>query len=66
MKNNAMAMGVKTRIIYGALAIMPLILSMGENTMAQTKSTTVVRNIVLVHGGFVDGSGWEGVYNTTS
>jgi hypothetical protein len=21
-----------------------------------------VRNIVLVHGGFVDGSGWEGVY----
>jgi pimeloyl-ACP methyl ester carboxylesterase len=58
-----MAMGVKTRIIYGALAIMTIILSMGENTMAQTKSTTVVRNIVLVHGGFVDGSGWEGVYN---
>jgi len=22
----------------------------------------VVKNIVLVHGGFVDGSGWEGVY----
>jgi hypothetical protein len=21
-----------------------------------------VKNIVLVHGGFVDGSGWEGVY----
>src|SRR5438128_10841002 len=62
MKNNAVAMGVKTRIIYGALAIMTIILSMGENTMAQTKSTTVVRNIVLVHGGFVDGSGWEGVY----
>src|ERR1700730_14899888 len=31
--------------------------------MAQTKSTAVVKNIVLVHGGFVDGSGWEGVYN---
>jgi pimeloyl-ACP methyl ester carboxylesterase len=31
--------------------------------MAQTKSTTVVKNIVLVHGGFVDGSGWKGVYN---
>jgi len=62
MKNNAMAMGVRTRIIYGALAIMTIILSMGENTMAQTKSTTVVKNIVLVHGGFVDGSGWEEVY----
>jgi hypothetical protein len=21
-----------------------------------------VTNVVLVHGGFVDGSGWEGVY----
>ena len=21
-----------------------------------------IRNVVLVHGGFVDGSGWEGVY----
>ena len=23
---------------------------------------TVVKNVVLVHGGFVDGSGWQGVY----
>ena len=21
-----------------------------------------IKNVVLVHGGFVDGSGWEGVY----
>jgi pimeloyl-ACP methyl ester carboxylesterase len=63
MKNNAMAIGVRTRIVCGALAIMTIILITGENTMAQTKSTTVVRNIVLVHGGLVDGSGWEGVYD---
>src|SRR5580693_3742411 len=63
MKSNAMAIGVRTRIIYGALAIMTIILSMGENTMAQAKSMTVVKNIVLVHGGLVDGSGWERVYN---
>jgi len=63
MKNNAIPMGVGTRIIYCAMAIMTLILSMGENTMAQTKSTAVVKNIVIVHGGLVDGSGWEGVYN---
>src|SRR5260370_16228247 len=62
MKNNAMATGVRTRITYGALAIMTIILSMGENTMAQTKSTAVVKNIVLVHGGLVDGSGWKDVY----
>jgi pimeloyl-ACP methyl ester carboxylesterase len=26
------------------------------------KEITMVKNIVLVHGGFVDGAGWEGVY----
>ncbi len=26
-------------------------------------SSGAVKNIVLVHGGFVDGSGWQGVYN---
>jgi pimeloyl-ACP methyl ester carboxylesterase len=30
--------------------------------MSQTSTSTVVKNIVLVHGGFVDGSGWQGVY----
>src|ERR1700682_3038862 len=27
-----------------------------------TKEITMAKNVVLVHGGFVDGSGWEGVY----
>jgi len=63
MKNNAIPMGVRTRIIYGAMAIMTIILCIGENAMAQTKSTAVVKNIVIVHGGLVDGSGWEAVYN---
>ena len=26
------------------------------------QGSIAVKNIVLVHGGFVDGSGWEGVY----
>ena len=26
-------------------------------------NTQAIRNVVLVHGGFVDGSGWEGVFN---
>ena len=30
--------------------------------MAQTNESKAVKNIVLVHGGFVDGSGWQGVY----
>ena len=62
MKSKATAIGVRTRISYCALAIMTIILSTGENAMAQTKSTAVVKNIVLVHGGLVDGSGWRDVY----
>ena len=35
-----------------------------EGLMSQTNQEQKVRNVVLVHGGFVDGSGWEGVYST--
>jgi pimeloyl-ACP methyl ester carboxylesterase len=31
--------------------------------MSQAGASAVVKNIVLVHGGFVDGSGWQGVYH---
>jgi len=62
MKHNAMAIDVRTRITYSVLAIMTIMFSMGRDLMAQTNTSTVVKNIVLVHGGFVDGSGWEGVY----
>ena len=62
MKNNAMAVGVRTQSITSALALMTIMLGTGENTMAQTNTSTHVKNIVLVHGGFVDGSGWAGVY----
>src|SRR5258705_7911049 len=34
----------------------------GEVAMSQTSRPGDVRNVVLVHGGWVDGSGWEGVY----
>ena len=62
MKHNAISIDVRTRIICSALAIMTIMFSMGKGLMAQTNTSTVVKNIVLVHGGFVDGSGWEGVY----
>jgi pimeloyl-ACP methyl ester carboxylesterase len=31
--------------------------------MSDVTSTASVKNVVLVHGGFVDGSGWQGVYD---
>jgi pimeloyl-ACP methyl ester carboxylesterase len=39
-------------------------LALGVNTSAASAADTAkVKNIVLVHGGFVDGSGWQGVYD---
>ena len=32
--------------------------------MSQATADGGVKNVVLVHGGFVDGSGWQGVYET--
>jgi pimeloyl-ACP methyl ester carboxylesterase len=32
--------------------------------MTDKRNREAAKNIVLVHGGFVDGSGWQGVYNT--
>ena len=57
---NAKGIDVRTRI--STLAIVTIMLGTGKELMAQTNTSTVVKNIVLVHGGFVDGSGWEGVY----
>jgi pimeloyl-ACP methyl ester carboxylesterase len=49
------------RRIAALLAIVTIMFSLKESGMAQ-ESTSVVKNVVLVHGGFVDGSGWDGVY----
>src|SRR3979490_711354 len=38
------------------------VLGFGGSVVAQTVPTAAVKNVVLVHGGFVDGAGWEGVY----
>lgn len=63
LKNLAVAMVVRTKqIILAVLPIMVMMLGTGKELMAQTNASTSVKNIVLVHGGFVDGSGWEGVY----
>src|SRR5712691_3319753 len=50
------------RIVIRSLAVVAIMLGVGEILMAQTSASGGVRNVVLVHGGFVDGSGWQGVY----
>jgi pimeloyl-ACP methyl ester carboxylesterase len=57
MKKRILLLNVKMLI-----ALFAVILALGmssNNAVAQTP----VKNIVLVHGAFADGSGWEGVYN---
>src|SRR6266851_9025216 len=50
-------------LVISSLAVVAIMLGVGEVVMAQTSASGGVRNVVLVHGGFVDGSGWQGVYN---
>src|SRR3989449_6523937 len=53
---------LQRRIALGFLAIAAITLSLGEAQMSHAGAANGVKNVVLVHGGFVDGSGWEGVY----
>lgn len=53
---------MKATIRAGILASGALLIISGEAVMSHASSSAGVRNVVLVHGGFVDGSGWEGVY----
>lgn len=55
-----MKLETKIRWILPAVA---LLLLAGTIAKSQANGTSTIKNVVLVHGGFVDGSGWEGVYN---
>jgi pimeloyl-ACP methyl ester carboxylesterase len=55
-----MKLGTKIRCTLPAIA---LLLIGGTIAMSQEKGAPAIKNVVLVHGGFVDGSGWEAVYN---
>ena len=52
------------RAVFGVLPIIALVVGYQEVSMSQEKASGGIKNVVLVHGGFVDGSGWQGVYDT--
>src|SRR5580658_8360251 len=64
MKDMARAIDVRTTrsIGYSALALITMAFNTGKGLVAQTNTSVAVKNIVLVHGGLVDGSGWKDVY----
>jgi pimeloyl-ACP methyl ester carboxylesterase len=51
------------RAFLGLAPVIVVVLGYAEVVMSQASSGEGVRNVVLVHGGFVDGSGWQGVYD---
>ena len=51
------------RVLVGLMPVIALVLGHAEVAMSQTATVQGVKNVVLVHGGFVDGSGWKGVYD---
>ena len=53
---------MRAQTLAGIVSVGTLLLGSGEVVMSQTSQPGNVRNVVLVHGGWVDGSGWEGVY----
>jgi len=51
------------RAFLGSLLIIAAMVGYQEGAMSQAKAADGIKNVVLVHGGFVDGSGWQGVYD---
>ena len=56
-------MSMKNAVVVRICFVAMLFFASKEGLMSQTNHEQKVRNVVLVHGGFVDGSGWEGVYS---
>jgi pimeloyl-ACP methyl ester carboxylesterase len=63
MRQDSMAPETTTRrIVSRLLLVIAFMFGLGEVLVSQTSTPANVKNVVLVHGGFVDGSGWAGVY----
>jgi pimeloyl-ACP methyl ester carboxylesterase len=54
--------GITTAAVT-TLAAASLMISAGASSATNTSEGKPVKNVVLVHGAFADGSGWRGVYN---
>ena len=58
----SVATETRRRRILVLVLIVTFTFSLGSVVMAQTSKSTAVKNVVVVHGAFADGSGWEGVH----
>lgn len=53
---------MRGQTLAGIVSAGALLFGLGEVATSQTSRPGSVRNVVLVPGGWLDGSGWEGVY----
>src|SRR6202171_3934450 len=58
-----MSKAIARRAFLGLVPIIMVVLGYGEVFMSQARAAEGVKNVLLIHGGFVDGSGWQGVYD---
>jgi pimeloyl-ACP methyl ester carboxylesterase len=61
MKDEGLSKAAKRRMVLGFLLTIGTMVGSGEVFMSEARASARA-NVVLVHGGFVDGSGWQGVY----
>ena len=57
---------ILSNIVFGLLAAASVVSAgpaLAQEGTQSTSKAAEIRNIVLVHGAFADGSGWRGVYN---
>ena len=52
-----------TRVVRGMCQSLCVLLLLTCSTLSAQTEPPRVRNIVLVHGAWADGSGWKGVYD---
>lgn len=60
MKNANLTTKLKSGLLATAIAASAILTPASE---AQAQQPKEVKNVVLVHGAFADGSGWKGLYN---
>jgi pimeloyl-ACP methyl ester carboxylesterase len=70
MTNSITWNGIKSLLVAGVLILVGILSGLGFSSSKNRSSlyspaspAARVKNIVLVHGAWADGSGWEGVYN---
>jgi pimeloyl-ACP methyl ester carboxylesterase len=51
-------------VFLSLFCLAALVSGSGQKATPRSNNAHKVKNVVLVHGGFVDGSGWEAVYST--